>query len=225
MFAHGNASLQLFLVVWLFLRSLGVIFHNRWVLSEGAQIISRIGVSWPHSLRFYFSPILTLWFMAILLKRCKPDNFESHNSLKLRFRNIWGLRSSFVNLYLNQTFLVFLLYVRQTWMTQLSLPISLWVVIRKDSFTHMHGLAVYVKEGLPFAWDVSIENSTDSYLCFRLAFLHSESYFFFLYRSPSSLCTVFDCCISSNIDEVPSINPPANVFLSLEALTSTIRTG
>ena len=33
------------------------------------------------------------------------------------------------------------------------------------------------------------------------------SYFFFLYRSPSSsLCTVFDS-ISSNIDEVLSINP------------------
>ena len=46
-------------------------------------------------------------------------------------------------------------------------------LIRKDSFTHMHGLAVYVKEGLPFAREVSIENSTDSYLCFRLTFLHS----------------------------------------------------
>ena len=40
------------------------------------------------------------------------------------------------------------------------------------------------------------------------------SYFFFLYRSPSSsLCTVFDY-ISSNIDEeVLSINPSANVFV------------
>ena len=39
------------------------------------------------------------------------------------------------------------------------------------------------------------------------------SYFFFLYRSPSSaLCTVFDS-VSSNIDEVLSINPPANVFV------------
>ena len=38
------------------------------------------------------------------------------------------------------------------------------------------------------------------------------SYFFFLYRSPSSsLCTVF-YSISSNIDEVLSINPSANVF-------------
>ena len=34
------------------------------------------------------------------------------------------------------------------------------------------------------------------------------SYFFFLYLSPSSLCTVFDS-ISSNIDEVLSINPSA----------------
>ena len=50
-------------------------------------------------------------------------------------------------------------------------------------------------------------------LCFQLALLHSVSYFFFLYRSPSSaLCTVFDS-ISSNIDEVLSINPSANVFV------------
>ena len=77
----------------------------------------------------------------------------------------------------------------------------------------MHGLTVYVKEGLPFARDLSLENSADSYLCFRLALLHSVSYFFVLYRSPSSaLCTVF-YSISSNIDEVLSINPSANVFV------------
>ena len=28
----------------------------------------------------------------------------------------------------------------------------------------MHGLAVYVKEGLPFEQDLSLEKSTDSYL-------------------------------------------------------------
>ena len=39
-------------------------------------------------------------------------------------------------------------------------------LIRKDYSTHMHGLAVYVKEGLPLAWDLSPENSADSYLCF-----------------------------------------------------------
>ena len=85
-------------------------------------------------------------------------------------------------------------------------------LIQKDSSTHMHGLAVYVKEGLPFARDLSLENSADSYLSFRLALLHSVSYFIFLYRSPSlSLCTVFDP-ISSNIDEVLSNNPSANMF-------------
>ena len=35
--------------------------------------------------------------MAILSNACKPDNFESHNSLKLSFMNIQGLRSNFVD--------------------------------------------------------------------------------------------------------------------------------
>ena len=96
-------------------------------------------------------------------------------------------------------------------------------LIRKDSSTHMHGLAVYVKEGLPFAWDLSLENSADSYLCFWLALLHLVSYFFFLYQSPLLLCTVFDS-ISFNIDEVLSINPSANVFVFRD-LTSIIKTG
>ena len=68
-------------------------------------------------------------------------------------------------------------------------------------------------EGLPFARNLSLKNSTDSHLRFRLALLHSVSYFFFLYRSPSlSLSTVFDS-VSSNIDEVLWINPSANVFV------------
>ena len=75
----------------------------------------------------------------------------------------------------------------------------------------MHGLAVYVKEGLPFAWDFSLENSVNSYLCFQLVLLHSVSYFFFLNQSPSLLlCMGFDS-ILSNIDEVLSINPSANI--------------
>ena len=46
----------------------------------------------------------------------------------------------------------------------------------------------------------------------RLALFHSVSYFFFLYRSPSSsLRTVFDS-VPSNIDEVLSINLSANMF-------------
>ena len=77
----------------------------------------------------------------------------------------------------------------------------------------MHGLADYVKEELLFALYLSLENSADSHLCFRLALLHSVSYLFFLYQSPSSSpCTVFDS-ISSNIDDILLINPSANVFV------------
>ena len=86
-------------------------------------------------------------------------------------------------------------------------------LIQKDSVTRMHGLVVHVKEGLPFAWDISLENSADSYLCSQQALVHSVSYFFSLYRLPSSsLCSVFDS-ISSNIDKVLSINPSADIFV------------
>ena len=35
-------------------------------------------------------------------------------------------------------------------------------LIQKDSITHIHGLAVYMSEGLPFiTWDLPLENSTD----------------------------------------------------------------
>ena len=157
--------------------------------------------------------------MAILSKACKPDNFESHNSLKLSFTNLRGLRSNFVDwesfLESNSPDILALCETNLddsidsgNFSVRGYLPL-----IRKDSSAHMHGLAVYVKEGLPLTRDVSPENSADSYLCFRLTLLHSVSYFFFLYRSPSSsLCTVFDS-ISSNIDEALSINPSANVFV------------
>ena len=112
-----------------------------------------------------FDLFLTQWIMAILSKRCKPDNFESHNSLKLSLTNIVGLHLNFVEC---ESFLTFWLYVRTTWITQLILAISLWGVIffliQKDSITHMHDLAVYVKEGLPLAWDLSLKNSADSYV-------------------------------------------------------------
>ena len=120
------------------------------------------------------------------------------------------------NLSLNETFLTFLLCETNLNDSMDSDNFSVrgyLPLIRKDSGIHFHGLAVYVKEGLPFAQDLYLENSADSYLCFRLALLHSVSCFFLLYRSPSSsLCTVSDS-ISSNIDEILSINPSANVFV------------
>ena len=144
--------------------------------------------------------------MIILSKACKPDNFELHNSLKLSFMNIRGLRSNFVDC---ESFLESnspdILALCETNLDDSIDSGNLSVrgylpLIRKDFGTHMHGLAVYVKEGLPSVRGLPLEDSADSYLCFRLALLHSVSHFFFLYRSSSSsLCTVFDS-ISSNID-------------------------
>ena len=157
--------------------------------------------------------------MAILSKACKPDNFELHSSLELSFKNIQGLRSNFVDcesfLESNSPDILALCETKLgdsvdsgSFSVRGYLPL-----IQKDSSTHMHGLAVYVNEGLPFARDLSLEKSVDSYLCFRLALLHSVSYFFFLYQSPSlSLCTVFDS-ILSNMDEVLLTNPSANMFV------------
>ena len=110
--------------------------------------------------------------MAILSKGCKPDNFELHNPLKLSFTNVQGLRSNFADcesfLESNSPDILALCETNLDGSTDSGnfsvrgyLPL-----IQKDSSTHMHGLEVYVKEGLPFACDLSLENSADSYLCF-----------------------------------------------------------
>ena len=156
-------------------------FRGPWVsfvmtgefLVRVTKVTSRIGVSWTNGLPFcFFNPFLTQLIMSILSKGCKPDHFESHDSLKLRFTNICGLQSNFVEcvsfLELNA------LEILALCETDLDDSIDsgnfcvtgYLSLIRKDSVTHMHGLAVYVKEGLPFAWDLSLEKSTDSYLCF-----------------------------------------------------------
>ena len=122
--------------------------------------------------------------MAILSKTSKPDNFELHNSIKLSFTNIRGLCSNFVDC--ESFFQINLPDILALCETNLDNSIdsgnfsvrAYLPLIWKDSGTHMHGIAVYVKEGLPFARDLSLEKSADSYLCFRLIFLHSVSYFF-----------------------------------------------
>ena len=107
--------------------------------------------------------------MAILSKACKPDNVESHNSLTLSFKNIQGLCSNVVDC---ESFLESnspdILALCETNLDDSidsgNLSVTGYLpLIQKDSSTHMHGLRVYVKEGLPFAWDLFLENSPDSY--------------------------------------------------------------
>ena len=99
-----------------------------------------------------------------LSKGCKPDNFEPHNSLKLSFTNNWGLRSNFVEcesfLELNPPDIIVLSLTNLddsidsgNFSVRGYLPL-IW----KDYVTNMQGLAVYVKEGILFACDLSLEN-------------------------------------------------------------------
>ena len=150
-----------------------------------AKIISKI-VS--HELTAYLS---ISWVMAIVSKRCKPDNFELYNSLKIKFMNIQGLCLNFIYW---ESFL-------ETNSPDILAPCETNLddsvdsgnfsvrgylcLIQKCSTTHMCGVAVYVKEVLPFAQNLSLENSSNSYLCFQPALVHSVSYFFVLCWSPS----------------------------------------
>ena len=90
--------------------------------------------------------------MAILSKACKPDNFESHNSLNLSFTNISGLYSSFIDC---ESFLESnssdILALCETNLDD-SIDSGNFSVTRyllliwKDSSTYMHYLTVYVKD-------------------------------------------------------------------------------
>ena len=116
--------------------------HLLWLMSSQSwsQKLLQILVSHEHTayLSTFSSPFFNLFklrIISIILKPCKPHNFESHNSVMLTFTNIWGLQSNFAHCesffqsnspdIVRQT----LFYVRQTWMTQLILAISLWKVI------------------------------------------------------------------------------------------------
>ena len=93
-------------------------------------------------------------------------------------------------------------------------------LIQKNSITHMHSPAVYVKEGLPFAWDLPLEKSADSYLCFLLVLLHSVLYLF-----PLSISFFLSMHSFDSISSKFSQSTCMLMCLSLETLTSIIRTG
>ena len=167
--------------------------------------------------------------MTILSKACKPDNFELHNSLKLSFTNIWGLGSNFVDC---KSFLESnspeILALCETdlddsidsgnFSVRCYLPL-----IQKVSGTHMHGLAVYVKEGLLFAWGLSLENSGDSYVLDWLYFAQCLTSF-------SSVNHLLCLCARFLILFHPTLirfsqSTHLLMFLSLEILMSIIKTG
>ena len=113
---------------------------------------------------------------CIIKRICKPDNYESQNSLKLSFTNICGLCLNFVECesFLESNFPDILTLCETNLDDSINsgnFSVTGYLsLMRRDSITHMHGLAVYVEEGLPFAWFSYIENSTGSYLMFSACF-------------------------------------------------------
>ena len=93
---------------------------------------STIGASWTHSLPFYF-------FSQFNLNELWPYYQKYVNQIILNLTTLYSLAlqkcEAFIRilliekLSLNQPLLTLMLYVRQTWMTQLILAISPWEVI------------------------------------------------------------------------------------------------
>ena len=88
-------------------------------------------------------------------KGCTPDNFISQNCLRLSFTNIQRLWLKFVGYESTIESSSNILALCETNLydsidsTNFSVKVYLHL-IGKDSVIYMHGLAVYVKEGLPF---------------------------------------------------------------------------
>ena len=86
----------------------------------------------------------------------------------------------------------------------------------------MHGVTVYVKKGLPFAQDLSLENSTDSYVFDWLYFTQCLTSFSSINHL---LCLCAQILILFHLTQMRSLNQPIwKSIPSLETFTSIIRT-
>ena len=144
---HGSASMQLFLAVWLFSRSLGqgLICYDGWVLCD--------------SYKNYFDDWCLMNSHSTFLILTYPHSLEWLNW----FWQFLCERLSFFN---------------------------------TKVFYYSYAWKIYVKERLPFAWDLSLENSMDSYL-FSIYFsslsvllIFSVSITFFLFMNGFWCCFI-----------------------------------
>ena len=128
-----------------------------------SQITWRIGVSWTYSLPFCFRHIFNLmkWpFYQNNVKQISLNHTTPWNLTSPIFEVFFQILLN-VNISLNQGLLTNLDDLTDSGNFSLE---GYFTLVWKDSVTHMLGLAVYVKEHLPFVREVSLENSADSYL-------------------------------------------------------------
>ena len=196
--------------------------HLLWQMSsqwDSKKLLQRL-VS--HELTAYlsvFNLLLTQWIMVILSKGYKPDNFEPQNSLKLSFTNFWGLCSNSVEyesfLESDSPAVLTLCETKLGWLNWFwQFLCEGWFFFNLQKINYLYAWSCSLTEsGTSFCSGLISRKLCGLLLMFSLVLHHSVSYFFFPYLSLSSLlCSVFDS-ISSNIDEVLSVNPSANAFV------------
>ena len=143
------------------------------------KITSRIGVSWTRSLPF--------WFWPILILKWAYDQ-KKVNQITSNHTTLWNLASPILEVFCRISLDVIFPWTKPTGILALyetNLDYSIdsghfcvcgyLLLIQKDSVTYI--LTVYAKEGLPFAWYLSLENSVDPYFYFWLALLHCLTFF------------------------------------------------
>ena len=156
--------------------------------------------------------------MSNLKSKNKPDKSKSPPPLTICYTNVRGLRGNFTDL---EAFMlknkpdIFALCETNLHEDVLDADVQLpgYLPIHRKDSGNMHGLGVYVKSNLPIAREYTLEDEKESFMCFRLALLHTTTYIFFLYRSPSSSsCSVIEA-VSSNIDKALIHQPSANIMV------------
>ena len=110
-------------------------FQDAWVsfvLTD--EFSGRVTKNTSHSTFLFFDLFLTQWIMAVLSRRCKPDNSESHNSLKLRPFRIFA----WIKLPCHSCSV----WDKLRWLNRFwqSLCEVYRPLIQKDSITHRHGI-------------------------------------------------------------------------------------
>ena len=165
MFAHGTVSPQLFLVVWIFLRFLGVIYYNRWILNEGHKNYFKDCFLVNSQPTFLFLSVVSLCLKDNMFDKTKnvfnftskalpvsppppPPPFLLGSTFNPKFLNVGyqNLKSS-CHGYLPGGLTIFLVKKRlknKIWLWGLNSKSSFWPLLTKQPKTEI-GVCVIVK--------------------------------------------------------------------------------
>ena len=139
--------------------------------------------------------------MAILSKACNQDNFQLPTSLNLSFMSMWGLCLDFIDFWI--LLILYFPWIKLPWhfcsmWDKLGWLSWFWQFLceRWSSFNPRGFHYSYAWLGTLYERRTSfcmrlVSRKFCRYLCFQLALLHSESYFFFSIGHLLHLCAWF----------------------------------